>query len=81
MQVRPEDELADVIRCCLPQLDVIESAFIEQHYLRVPKTTLAAFAAHWQLSAKALAEVRGRALGRLRELLGTKNISSIGDIL
>ena len=81
MQMTGEDEMAGLIRSCLPALDQIEAAFIQECCLREPKVTLAVFSGQWDLSTKALNEVRKRVLVRLKDLIAKKGITSIADIM
>jgi hypothetical protein len=80
MQVVAADEMADVIRCALTGLDPIEATFVGQYYLRDPRVMLPAFDAQWELSAKAMSDLRSRVLARMKELLVAQNITSVGDI-
>jgi hypothetical protein len=81
MQITAVDEMTTVIVSCLAELDEIEGAFIQEYFLNDQKTTLPQFARGWGLSAKQLNELRGRVAVRLRELMATKNIRSIRDII
>jgi hypothetical protein len=81
VQVTAEDELADLFCACLPELDEIEAAFIEDCCLREPKMQLRDFSKRWGLSAKALSELRERAMLRLKDLMAKRAISSIADII
>ena len=80
MQVTAEEEIADLLGSCLPELDQIEAAFIEECCLREPKVTLKKFSRQWRLSAKALTELRSRVLVRMRRLLATRGVKSVADI-
>jgi hypothetical protein len=81
VQVTDEDEMAGLIRSCLPALETIEAAFVRDCWLREPKVTLKNFSRTWSLSAKALSEVRKRVLVRLKDLMTKKGITSIADIV
>ena len=81
MQVIAEAEIAEMIRSCLPALDEMEAAYIQECYLHEPPMPLAVFSKRWRLSAKALNEFRTRALARLRELMAQKGITSIADVI
>lgn len=81
MQVKAEEEMAGLIASCLPELDEIEVAFIRGQYLDEPRISLPEFAQRWQLSKKALEELRSQVAVRMKELLSKKNIHSVGDIV
>jgi hypothetical protein len=81
MQVTAEEELADLFCACLRELDEIEAAFIEDCCLREPKMQLRDFSKRWGFSAKALIEVRNRALDRLKDEMARKGITSLADII
>jgi hypothetical protein len=81
MQVTAEEEIADVLRACLRDLDQIEAAFIQDCYLQEPPMPLRDFSNKWGLSAKALNEVRRRALAGLKDLMAQKGITSIADVV
>jgi hypothetical protein len=81
MQVTAEEELSDLLDACLPELDQIEAAFIEDCCLREPNMLLRDFSKTWGLSAKALNDVRKRALVRLKDVMAKKRITSISDIV
>ena len=81
MQVMAEDEMAGLISACLPGLDEIEAAYIRNCWLREPQMPLATFSKEWHLSAKRLAELRSRVLVRLKELLASKKICSVVDVV
>jgi hypothetical protein len=81
MRLTAEEEMTDLIRACLPELEQIEAAFIQECYLQEPTVPLADFSKEWRLSAKALNEVRKRALLRLKELMSKQNINSLADIV
>ena len=80
MQVTAEDEIEALVRSCLPALDQIEAAFIEECWLREPKVPLTEFSQRWQLSGKALTELRSRVLVRMKRLLATRGVKSVADI-
>jgi hypothetical protein len=80
MQMTAADEMAGLIRFCLPELDQIETAFIEECCLREPKVTLKKFSRQWRLSAKALTELRSRVLVRMKKVLATRGVKSVADI-
>jgi hypothetical protein len=81
MQATLEVEIAELIRSCLPALETIEAAFIEECWLREPKVLLTEFSQRWQLSGKALTDLRSRALVRLKDVMVKKGITSIADIV
>jgi hypothetical protein len=81
MQLTAEEEMTDLIRACLPELERIEAAFIQECYLQEPTVPLANFSKEWRLSAKALNEVRKRALVRLKDLVAKRGFNSILDII
>jgi hypothetical protein len=81
MQVIPEVEIAELIRSCLPALDEVEAAYIEDCYLQEPPTPLAVFSEQWRLSTKALKELRSRSLLRLKDRIARKGITSIADVI
>ena len=81
MQVTAEEEMTDLVRCCLPALDEIEAAFVRDCWLREPKVPLRQFSTEWGVSAKAFTELRSRVLRRLRELLASKKVQSVVDIV
>jgi hypothetical protein len=81
MQVTAEEEMADLVLACLPELDEMEAAYIRDCCLREPTMPLRDFSQQWGLSAKALKEVRGQALVRLKDLMAQKGITSITDIV
>ena len=81
MQVTAEEEIADLLGSCLPELDQVEAAFIEECCLREPKMPLAVFSRQWHLSTKAVKELRTRALLTLRDVMAQKGITSIADIM
>lgn len=81
MQVTAEEEMTDLVHSCLPELDQIEEAFINDCCLREPRLPWREFSKAWNLSGKALTEFRSRVLVRLTELLASKNIYSIVEIV
>jgi hypothetical protein len=81
MQLTAEDEMADLLRGCLPELDQVEAAFIRDCWLREPQMPLQKFSESRGLSAKALTGLRKRALVRLKDLLASKNINSVADVV
>jgi DNA-directed RNA polymerase sigma subunit (sigma70/sigma32) len=81
MQVTAEEEIADLLGACLPELDEVEAAFIQERCIREPKVTLKNFSRTWGLSAKAISEVQKRALLRLKDLIAEKGINSLADIV
>jgi hypothetical protein len=81
VQVNTESEMADLIRFSLRHLDELETAFIQDYYLREPRVTLADFAEQWCLSATDLTELRCRVMQQLRDTLATKRIRAFGDII
>jgi hypothetical protein len=81
VQLKSEDEMADLVHSSLKHLDQLEAAFIRDYFLGEPKVTLAAFANQWHLSATELAELRRTLTHHFRELMARKGIYSIGDIL
>jgi hypothetical protein len=80
MQVTPEEEIADLLGSCLPELDQIEAAFIQECCLREPKVPLTEFSKQRHLSGKALTELRSRVLVRMKRLLATRGVKSVADI-
>ena len=62
-------------------LDGVEAVFVRDCWLREPEMPLRQFAKEWELSAKALTEVRERVLVRLGELMAKKDIDSLADIV
>jgi hypothetical protein len=80
MQVTTEEQMAELFGSCLPELDQIEAAFIEDCCLREPRVPLAEFSKQWHLSGKALTELRSRALDRMKRLLATRGVKSVADI-
>ena len=81
MQVTAHDQMADLVASCLSELDEIEAAYVQDCYLLEPPVPLAVFSKHWRLSAKALSEVRKRALTRLKDVMAKKGITSVADIM
>ena len=81
MQVIAEDEIEALVRSCLPALDEIEAAFIEECWLREPKVPLTDFSQRWDLSGKALTELRSRVLVRMKDVMAKKGITSIANIM
>lgn len=81
MQVMAEDEMAGLISACLPALDEIEAAFIQNCWLREAPVPPGKVSKECHLSGKALTELRGRVLERLKDLLESKNIRSVADIM
>ena len=73
--------MTGLIQRCLPSLDEIEAAYIRDCWLRQPKVWLPNFAKAWNLSAKGLTELRSRVMFRLAELLASKDIRSVVDVL
>jgi hypothetical protein len=43
MQVTAEDEMAESVRSCLPELDGVEAAFVRDCWLREPAVPLSTF--------------------------------------
>jgi hypothetical protein len=80
MQVTAEDELAELFCACLPELDEIEAALVQDCWLREPKVPLTEFSKQWHLSGKALTELRSGVLVRMRRLLATRGVKSVADI-
>ena len=81
MQVTAEEEMARLIASCLPELEEVEAAFLKGQYLDEPRVSLPEFAERWQLSKKAMDELRSQAPVRMKKLLAKKNIRSVGDIV
>ena len=81
MQVTADDEIAELVRSCLPELDGVEAAFVRECCLREPTVPITNFSKQWGLPAKALTEVRERALGRLKDLMAKRGITSVADIM
>jgi hypothetical protein len=81
MQVTAEEEMADLLDACLPELDGVEAAFVRDCWLREPQLPLRDFSKKWRLSAGALNVVRKRALVRLKDVMAKKGITSIADIV
>jgi hypothetical protein len=81
MQVTAEEEMAELVRSCLPELNGVEAVFVRDCWLREPTMPLAAFAKQRRLSAKALSEVRERALVQLKGVMARKGINSLADIV
>ena len=81
MQVTAEAEMADLVQSCLPDLDEIEAASIQDCCLRELQLPLRQFSKRWGLSGKALKEVPKRAPIRLKDVMAKKDISSLADIM
>ncbi len=81
MELKCEEEMVDLVAGCLPELSEIEAAYVKQHYLDEPKSSLGAFAKRWRLTKKAMDELRGRVAFRMKELLADKQIYSMKDII
>ena len=81
MQVTAEEEAADLLGACLRELDQVEGAFIQECCLREPQLPLRDFSKQWGLSAKALTQIRERALLRLKDVMAGKGTTSIADIM
>ena len=76
-----EEEMADLLDACLPGLDGVEAALVRDCWLREPPVPLRHFAKEWGLTAKALTEVRERALVRLKDVMTEKGITSLANII
>jgi hypothetical protein len=81
MQLTVEDEMAELIRSCLPELDGFEAAFVRDCWLREPPVPMTTFSKQWGLSTKVLTEVRERVLLRLKDVMAEKGITSFADIM
>lgn len=81
MQVTVEEEMANLVRSCLTELDGVEAALVRECCLREPMVPLRQCAKQWGLSAKALIDVRERALGRLKNVMARYGITSLADIM
>lgn len=81
MRLTTEKEMACLVRSCLPEMDEIEPAFIQECCLRGPTVTPATFAKRWRLSPMDLSEIRTRTMQWLRKVFSNKGIYSIGDIV
>jgi len=81
METLIEWEMEDVVRSCLPELDEIEAEFVQECWLREPKVPLKKFSEKWHISAKEMADLKGRVLVRLRELLAKQGIESMADLV
>ncbi len=81
MQVMAGEEMAGLISACLPGLEEIEAAYIQNCWLREPPVPVGKFSKEWHLSAKRLAELRSRVLVRLKTLMAKKGFTSVADFL
>jgi len=80
MQVMAEQDMAELLRCCLPELTEIEAEYIRDCWLKKPRTSLKRFAEQWQLPTKELQNVRKSSMERLKHLLALKGIHSTADL-
>ena len=81
MQLTADEEMTDLIRACLPSLDEIEAAFVQDCWLGEPRVPLKELSEKWHLSAKALTELRSRVMLQMKELLSKQRIQSMADLV
>jgi hypothetical protein len=81
MEITTLDDVAILLWNCVRQLSELEASFIEECHLAEPRKTLKAFAAEHGLKLSEMADLRDRAMRRLREECAAKNVHSLADIL
>lgn len=81
MNVTTAEEMSCLLYECLKQLSAVEAAFISDCHLAEPRKSLKAFAAEHGLNQREMADLRLRAMERLREELAAWNVHGVADIL
>ena len=81
MQTTTAEEMSCLLRECVQQLSAIEAAFIGDCHLSEPRKSLKAFAEEHGLKPMEMADLRVRAIGRLREELAARKVYELADIL
>jgi len=81
MQTTTAEEMSCLLQECLKELTVVEAAFIGDCHLSEPRKSLKAFADEHGLRQREMADLRVRAMGRLREELAARKVYDLADIL
>jgi hypothetical protein len=81
MQTTTAEEMSCLLRECVQQLSAVEAAFIGDCHLSEPRKSLKVFAEEHDLGPREMAELRVRAIRRLREELAAKKVYNLADIL
>ena len=81
MEVAELDDVTVLLRDCMEELSAVEAAFIGDCHLSEPRKSLKAFAEEHGLKPIDMADLRVRAIRRLREELAARKVYDLADIL
>ena len=81
MEVAELDDVTVLLRDCIEELSAVEAAFIGDCHLSEPRKSLKAFAEEHGLKPIDMADLRVRAIRRLREELAARKVYDLADIL
>ena len=81
METAELDDVTVLLRECVQKLSALEAAYIGDCYLSEPRKSLKAFAEEHGLRQREMAELRVRAITRLRDELAARQVYDLADIL
>ena len=81
MQTTTAEEMSCLLRDCIEALTAVEAAFIGDCHLSERRKSLKAFAEEHGLRQSEMADLRVRAMTRLRKELAARKVYDLADIL